>query len=42
MKPKTKGNVIIIIAIIVIVVITVFSVLLKLWFNKLYFDWLIN
>lgn len=42
MKPETKGNIIMAVAVLSAVIVIILSILLKMWIDKLYFNWLIN
>ena len=42
MKTKTKGNIIMAVAVFIMVVVMVLAIMLGMWLDKLYFNWLIN
>lgn len=42
MKPKTKGKIIMAVAAFVAVIVIILSILLRVWLDKLYFNWLIK
>lgn len=42
MKSKTKGNIIMAVVTLVVIIVIVLAILLRVWLDKLYFNWLIN
>lgn len=42
MKTKTKGNIIMAVAVFIMVTVMVLTIMLGMWLDKLYFNWLIN
>lgn len=42
MKTKTKGNIIMVVTVLIMVTVMVLAIMLGMWLDKLYFNWLIN
>lgn len=42
MKTKTKGNIIMAVTVFIMVTVMVLAIMLGMWLDKLYFNWLIN
>lgn len=42
MKTKTKGNIIMAVTVFIMVAVMVLAIMLGMWLDKLYFNWLIN
>lgn len=42
MKTKTKGNIIMTVTVFIMVIVMVLTIMLGMWLDKLYYNWLIN